>query len=117
MEIRFVSHASVIVKTCNTAIWTDPWLFGKAFNESWSLFPDAHFLSDWLDFIDFIWISHEHPDHFHIPTLRSLPEEFKKRVTVLYQKNNSNKLPDALRKFGYKNIILLPHGKFYRIAT
>ncbi|MDP3559148.1 MAG: MBL fold metallo-hydrolase, partial [Legionellaceae bacterium] len=116
MKLEFVSHSSMIVTTEDSVIWSDPWLFGKAFNDSWSLFPDAHFRNENFNLINYIWISHEHPDHFHIPTLKSLPDFFKATVTVLFQKNNSNKVSDALRKFGYKNIVLLPHQKFVKIT-
>lgn len=116
MKVKFVSHASVIVTTEDTVIWSDPWLFGKTFNDSWSLFPEAVFDNKWLDEINYLWISHEHPDHFHIPTLKSLPDDFKSRVTILFQRNNSDKLTNALEKFGYKNIIRLPHGKTMQLT-
>ena len=64
---------------------------------------------DRLDKITHLWISHEHPDHFHIPTLRSLPASFKNRVTVLYQKLNSEKMLAAFKQLGFKKIQLLPH--------
>ena len=64
-----------------------------------------------LDKITHIWISHEHPDHFHIPTLRSLPAAFKERVTVLYQKLNSDKMVNAFKQLGFRKIQLLPHRK------
>ncbi len=111
MKLKLVSHASVIATTGDAIIWSDPWLFGRVFNESWSLLPDAYFKMEWLKDINYIWISHEHPDHFHIPTLKSFPEDFKERVTLLFQMNNSDKLPQALEKMGYRNIIRLPHAK------
>ncbi len=117
MKVKFVSHASVIVTTSDSTIWSDPWLFGKAFNESWSLSPEAYFDQKWLDEINYIWISHEHPDHFHIPTLKSLPDAFKKQVTILFQENNSDKLTNALKHFGYTNFIRLPHGKKINLTS
>lgn len=109
MKISLISHASVILETKSTKIWTDPWLFGKAFNESWALFPEVNFNPKELESVDYLWVSHEHPDHFHLPTLKSLPTEFKERVTVLFKKDNSDKLPSAFRKIGFKKIRLLPH--------
>ena len=109
MKINLVSHASVVLDSNESVIWTDPWLSGKAFNNSWALLPEASFDSSLLDKINYVWISHEHPDHFHIPTLRSLPASFKQRVTVLYQKLNSEKMLAAFRQLGFKNIRLLPH--------
>ncbi|HEX6123885.1 MAG TPA: MBL fold metallo-hydrolase [Pyrinomonadaceae bacterium] len=110
MEIRLISHASVVIRT-DVSIWTDPWLFGKAFNESWSLLPQPAMDDSLYDSIDYIFISHEHPDHFHIPTLKSLPEEFKNRVTILFQENNSDKVFKALNRLGYPNTRALPHDK------
>lgn len=37
MQVELVSHASVILRTADTAIWTDPWLTSKVFNNSWTL--------------------------------------------------------------------------------
>lgn len=116
MEIRLISHASVII-TSDVSIWTDPWLFGKAFNDSWSLFPLAVFDESLYETVDFIFISHEHPDHFHIPTLRSLPESFKKRITVLYQQNNSDKMFKALERLGFPNAVELPHREVVDLST
>src|SRR5689334_5229181 len=116
MEINLISHASVVVKG-DTSIWSDPWLFGKAFNDSWSLFPPAATVDEsFYDSIDFLYISHEHPDHFHIPTLKSLPDRFKRRVTVLFQKNNSDKVFSALNHFGYSNTRALPHNKIVNLT-
>lgn len=116
MKITLISHASVIIETEDRKIWTDPWLFGTAFNDSWALNPQASQESVDYSSIDHIWISHEHPDHFHIPTLRSLPEAFKESVIVLYQDNNSNKMIQALEKFGFRNFIRLPNRKIVSIS-
>jgi UDP-MurNAc hydroxylase len=103
LSVEFVSHASVVIRSADTAIWTDPWLFGSAFNNSWELLGPTPTPPSDLDRIPYIWISHEHPDHFHIPTLRSLPESFKNRVTILFQSSNSRKVFDAFVKMGYPN--------------
>lgn len=116
MDIRLVSHASVVIKTDDVSIWTDPWLFGKAFNDSWSLFPPPAMYDSLLDSVDYVYISHEHPDHFHVPTLKSLPDAFKKRVTILFQENNSDKVFRALNGFGFPNVRSLPHDKIVRLA-
>ena len=117
MQLKLISHASFLIECGDLTIWTDPWLLGKAFNDSWSLLPPAEFNPDSLDRIDYLWISHEHPDHFHVPTLKSLPEAFKQHVTVLFQENNSDKVFDALRKFGFKNFQLLPHRKIVALSN
>ena len=111
MKLQLVAHASVIIDTADTSIWCDPWLFGTALNDSWELFPAPVWNEQWLKRIQFLWISHEHPDHFHIPTLESLPSTFKDRVTVLFQQNNSDKMFDAFRRLGFKRLLALPHRR------
>ncbi len=116
MKIRLVSHASVVIDCKGTKIWTDPWLFSKAFNESWALWPPASF-ADWLlDGIDYIWVSHEHPDHLNFPTLRSLNPNFKHRVTFLYQNNNPERIFSTLRDLGYRKFQVLAHRQITKLA-
>jgi UDP-MurNAc hydroxylase len=111
MKVTLVSHASVVIESHGLRIWTDPWLAGKVFNESWSLFPSAAFDPAMLDNIDYLWISHIHPDHFHIPSLSALPAEFKARVKVLFQDNHADRVFGVLEKCGYKNFQVLQHRK------
>jgi L-ascorbate metabolism protein UlaG (beta-lactamase superfamily) len=90
MKIRFVSHASFCVEACNTSLLTDPWLFGKAFNNGWALLSPAAEVH-WPE-IDYVWISHQHPDHLHFPTLKSIDPQQRRRLTVLYQKHGSARI-------------------------
>ncbi len=116
MKTTLISHASVLIETSDCTIWTDPWLCGKAFNNSWSLLLPPHWEDSMCKTIDYLWISHEHPDHFHVETLKSLPADFKRSVTVLFQKNNSDKIPRALKAFGFENIQLLEHRRTIAIS-
>jgi UDP-MurNAc hydroxylase len=87
----------------------DPWLSGKIFNNSWTLRPEPVLDSALLDRIDYLWISHEHPDHCHFPTLGSFQDSFKQRVTVLLQTRDSAKIVAAFKGMGYQRFRLLPH--------
>ena len=99
MQVQLISQASVVIHCSDCKIWTDPWLVGKAFNNSWSLHPKPEFDMQSLDDIDFLWISHEHPDHFNIPTLKMLPKEWKERVIVLFQEKGSERMVKAFQRF------------------
>ena len=52
---------------------TDPWLVGSVYWRSWWLenYPSAEEI-DWLAKTAFVYVTHEHPDHFHMPTIRRL---------------------------------------------
>jgi UDP-MurNAc hydroxylase len=109
MKIHFVGHACIVAECADTSILMDPWLFGKIFNDSWSLLPEPKLDPAMLDKVDYIWLSHEHPDHCHFPTLDSFPAAFKARVTVLFQDRDYAKVFGALRKLGYQRFKRLPH--------
>jgi len=72
----------------------DPWLHGDVFNESWTLHPDPVFSEDDMARVTHIWISHEHPDHLSIATLRGIREERRSAITALFQ----NFYSDEIRK-------------------
>jgi hypothetical protein len=111
MKIRLISHASVILSCTDTQLWTDPWLISKAFNNSWTLLPPAEFSESLLEKVEYLWLSHEHPDHLNFPTLASLPAEFKERVNLLFQDNNAERIFGPLRKLGYRRFTVLPHRR------
>ena len=102
MKIRFVSHASFSVESERTTLLCDPWLFGKAFNNGWALLSLAAVVP-W-ERINYVWISHQHPDHLHFPTLRSVAPQHGKRLIMLYQKHASQRIPMALHGLGYSNV-------------
>jgi UDP-MurNAc hydroxylase len=116
MKIQLIAHSCVIVETVDCKILADPWFVGKAFNESWTLFPEPVYDESMLADVDYLWISHEHPDHFNIPTLRMLPAEFRSRVTVLFQQNNSQKMFEAFTRLGYAQHRALPHRKVVQLT-
>ncbi len=117
MKLHFISQASTIVETADCVIWTDPWLFDKAFNDSWELFPKPRFDESWYDKITHLWISHEHPDHFHLPTLKSLPTDFKQKVVLLFQDNHCDKMPNSFQKLGFCQINLLKNRKITNLTA
>ena len=52
---------------------TDPWLLGSVYWRSWWLqnYPSDEEI-DWVAKSACIYVTHEHPDHFHMPTIRRL---------------------------------------------
>ena len=101
--ISFLNNSSVQINGLNTKILCDPWFEGSAFHDGWSLvYDNSHNIND-IKF-DYIWISHEHPDHFSIPTLKKL----NKGKKFLYQKTIDKKLKLFLEKQGHE-VIELPN--------
>src|SRR5580658_9725340 len=75
LKLKTLGHASIALYREGEAplLLTDPWLLGSVYWRSWWLqhYPDAAEL-DWLAGAATIYITHEHPDHFHMPSIRRL---------------------------------------------
>jgi UDP-MurNAc hydroxylase len=110
-KITLLCHASLLIEIYGKKIITDPWFFGTAFNDGWELNPKPNLdeIRNKIQDIDIIWISHEHPDHLHFPTLKWIRENVKKDIDIYFQKTNSNKVFEALRKIGFRTFIPMQH--------
>ena len=110
VNIEFVNHASFILEYNGTRIINDPWLFGSAFNDGWDLICDYEFDVGRFGELQYVWVSHEHPDHFSPSTLKSIPEEFRERITFLFQSTKDHKVIEFCAGLGFQ-IQELPHEK------
>src|SRR5215468_4010854 len=112
MKITFVNHASFLLETKATSIWCDPWTIGKVYNNLAALYSPSFQVP--VERVEHIWLSHEHSDHFNFPTLKSIPERDRRRITFLHQKHSSPRVVEAVKKLGFEKIIELPQ---YRWVT
>ncbi len=113
-EITFVNHASVIFSFKKIRLITDPWLFGSAFNDSWNLISESKMQVEDFKDISHIWFSHEHPDHFYLSVLYSIPEEIRKKITVLFQDTLDHRVAKKCRELGF-SVVEMKHNKFYKL--
>jgi len=117
LEIQFLNHASVKIKTEDAVILTDPWFKGSSFNDGWDLlFQSSEIEALALEGITHVWISHEHPDHFSIPFFLSFPEDLKKSVEVLFQDTRDKRVCGFLRTQGF-SVRELKSCEPYRIGA
>ena len=99
-KITLVGSASLLIEWKNFNILTDPWMKGLCVFDSWVNYPPSGIQINELPRIDAIWISHEHSDHFHLPTLM----EFDKNIPIYVPDYDNNRLEKKLREIGFKNI-------------
>ncbi|HET9529987.1 MAG TPA: MBL fold metallo-hydrolase [Blastocatellia bacterium] len=116
MKVTMISHASVLIEDGPVALLADPWFMGEVFNESWSLLCPPALTPDALQGVTHIWISHEHPDHLHFPTLKSIPAEQKATITLLYQRHFSTRVYEALSRLGFGQVIELPLNRWFDLG-
>ena len=58
---KFYNHSTFLIDN----ILVDPWFKGEIFLNGWNLLKELDYDINRILF-DYIFISHEHPDHFHI---------------------------------------------------
>ena len=83
MDITYLGHAGFLIESDQNLLLIDPWLNPDgAFSKSWYQFPDNHFLFNEInDYFSksqkakYIYISHEHKDHFDEYFLNSLRDK------------------------------------------
>jgi len=116
MKIRFIKSSCVIIETAGLKILCDPWLIdGGAYYGSWVAdYPPLKFDSEKFSDIDYIYISHIHPDHLDPNTLK----HFNKKIPILIHKFQTQLIRDTFYKniepLGFK-IIELPHNQKYNL--
>src|SRR5688572_26572543 len=75
MKLQIIGHASLLIRNeqDEPVLLTDPWLIGSCYWRSWWIqnYPDEKQL-EILRRVKYCYITHEHPDHYHIPSLRKL---------------------------------------------
>ena len=110
MKITLINHASIFLEAKATNIWTDPWTKGKIVNDCAALYSPSAPVP--YERVEHIWLSHEHSDHFHFPTLKSIPQADRRRITFLHQKHSSPRVIEAVKKLGFEKIRELPQFRW-----
>tara|TARA_B110000503_G_scaffold140541_1_gene231706 strand:- start:485 stop:1783 length:1299 start_codon:yes stop_codon:yes gene_type:complete len=94
-NFEFVNHSCVILSNNNISLAMDPWIEGSVFNNSWNLLSKTPEKSiENLKKSEFIWFSHEHPDHFNPPNLKI----FSEKNNFLFQKTIDGRVVKFLKK-------------------
>ncbi|MED2255219.1 Rieske 2Fe-2S domain-containing protein [Brevibacillus parabrevis] len=110
--VRLHSHACLEFTYNDFSLLTDPWLVGPAFLGAWLQYPspivDANALTP-----SAIWISHEHSDHFHEPTLKY----FNRKTPIYFPDFPNKRLEEKLTQLGFLNIYPMQFGRTYQIGT
>jgi len=108
MFVKFLGHACTLIEAKNKRIIVDPWIVGPCNVNTWyTLRKKAATKKNIPTDVDYIYISHEHQDHFHKETLK----EFDKNIPIYICKFPTKRFYNEIIKLGFKNIIELPSWK------
>lgn len=63
-NVRYVASACLVISTTDLRILCDPWFTDGIYEGSWYTYPKTENPIDLIGDVDFIYISHIHPDHY-----------------------------------------------------
>ena len=116
-NFQFWGHNCFSVKSKNSALVIDPWFSESgAFYSSWFQYPKNHkFKKDVLELLiqskkSYIFISHEHQDHFDEKFLSVVPKHTSIIIPNYMDKNFRNQVLEM-----FENVIELSQNKEYEI--
>ena len=101
-EIVWINHAGYELRSGALRLVTDPWMEGAAFANGWSLLSPTQYPYQNFKDVNFIWFSHEHPDHFAPPCLSKIPPEYRSKITVLFQTSPDRRVTRFCEKLGFQ---------------
>lgn len=111
-ELRYITHASVMLTIGGLKLLTDPWFVGECLASGWWLKqPPKADAWDLLASADMIYISHNHPDHLHEETLSPVPRD----MPIIVPKFATDATAAPLRAMGFTNVIELEQKRLYRV--
>ena len=103
MDIKFLGQAGLLVTGKNCKLLCDPWFSSSGgFLARWHQFPpNDHIDQKSLKEVDYLYISHEHHDHFD----REFLETFPKDIPLLIANYQTKDFRNELSKIGFSKII------------
>jgi UDP-MurNAc hydroxylase len=105
MKIQYIASACVLIESKGVKILTDPWLTEGEYYGSWYHYPPLEYPGGYFDDIDYIYVSHIHPDHFSKATFSQLGRQ----VPVLIHSYESKFLKDNIERLGFR-VMELSHN-------
>jgi hypothetical protein len=113
--LRFLSHSCLLLEDGDGDLLMDPWFFGGVFNDSSSLLapPDLDTLD--LSRLRHVWISHTHPDHFHVPTLRWIRNRVTGPLTAFVRRSPNPTLRKTMSNLGF-DVVELRANREHRVT-
>lgn len=110
MRIQYISSACTLIENEGIRILCDPWLTEGIYYGSWYHYPlPALTTKDFQD-VDYIYITHIHPDHCDVESLKQFP----KSIPILIHDYEEKFLFNLLKRVGFERIIeVLHHQPYY----
>jgi len=106
MKFTLISHACLLIESGGDSLLIDPWILGSCYWRSWWHFPPAR--PELVDpqKISAIYLTHEHPDHLHYPSLRRFPRDTR----ILVPRFPVDRMAGQIQNRGFSRVEQVPHA-------
>lgn len=120
MKVVNIKSACIAVESNELKILMDPWLVDGEYYGSWYHYPPLTIKETYFEDIDYIYISHIHPDHFSRESMKLLD----KSIPVLihqyaspFLKRNIEMLGFSVRELPHNQRVELENGVYINIVA
>jgi UDP-MurNAc hydroxylase len=107
MKVTYLGHACILMESADTRILMDPWLSDPTYHGTWWHYPPLALGPRDLPKLDYLYISHEHMDHFDPPTLRQLDKD----VHIIIANFKRKRFRDRIAALGFQRITEVDFGR------
>lgn len=109
MKVRYLYSASVVIETASCKILCDPWFTPNyAYYGAWAQYPVLPNPIETIGPVDYIYVSHVHPDHYDPEFLRAYRAAYPDAKIIVSQPHLEKALARAALPFHRQSIIT--HG-------
>jgi UDP-MurNAc hydroxylase len=105
INVKYIYSACVITTTPDLSILHDPWFTEGIYDGSWFHFPKIESPLQSVGDVDFIYISHIHPDHYDSEFLQKYFKKYGEKK-ILIANHQPNHLAGKMRADGIEPTIL-----------
>lgn len=112
MRVRYVKSACVVVEHAGVRVLCDPWLTDGIYYGSWYHYPPLDVEPEDFRGVDYVYVSHVHPDHLDVETLRRLDPE----TPVLIHDYRDKFVRRILESVGFEQIVELRHDELMPLS-
>jgi hypothetical protein len=100
ISLQYIYSACVITRTPDVTILHDPWFTQGIYDGSWHHFPCIKNPIEKIGFVDAIFVSHVHPDHYDPKFLKLYFKEYGVKK-IFIADHNPNHLENKMIKDGF----------------
>lgn len=109
MKLHFIANACCIYESNGKKLLCDPWLTEGAFYGSWFHYPPLDTRPQDISEVDYLYISHLHPDHMDPNSLKV----FRRDIPIIcLDDDGPNYLKKILTAMGFTNLHMMQHGSY-----